>query len=109
MLKSTGIDGDGCLGVYERKNSNGSVRRVPYINLTGSRSICLQLKSFLEKELGEEMPPSIVFYKKSYMFMVSDHRAVRAIKLLYSDCTIALERKLRKALEIIEEFQDTLN
>jgi hypothetical protein len=53
------------------------------------------------------MPPNIVFYKKSYLFMVSDHRAVKAIKLLYNDCTIALERKLRKALEIIGEFQHT--
>jgi uncharacterized protein YydD (DUF2326 family) len=40
--------------------------------------------------------------------MISDHRAVKAIKLLYSDCTIALERKLQKALEIIEEFQDAI-
>jgi len=38
--------------------------------------------------------------------MLSDHCAVKAIGLLYSGCTIALERKLRKAYEILEEFKD---
>src|SRR5207247_703702 len=99
------IDGDGSLGVYVRKNLNGSIRRVPYLSLTGSKNLCMQLRSFLEKELGEPMPPNIIFYKRSYLFMLSDHRAVKAIELLYSGCSIALERKLRKALEILEEFQ----
>jgi NUMOD3 motif len=98
------IDGDGCLGVYVRKNSNETSRRVPYISITGTKTICLQFRSFLEKEICEPMPPGI-FYKKSYLFMLSDHRAVKTIKLLYSDCTIALNRKLQKALEIMEEFQ----
>ena len=101
------IDGDGSLGVYERKNMNGTIRRVPYISVTGSKIVCLQFRSFLQKELCEPMPPSVIFYKKSYLFMLSDHRAVKAVKLLYSDCTIALERKLQKALEIMEEFQYT--
>jgi len=83
---------------------NGIVRRVPYFSLTGSKTVCLQLKSFLEKELDEPMPPNIVFYIRSYLFMVSDLRAVKSIKLLYSVCTIALERKLQKAFEIMEEF-----
>lgn len=50
------IDGDGSLGVYERKCFNGSVRRIPYINITGSRNVCSQFKTFLEKEIGEPMP-----------------------------------------------------
>jgi hypothetical protein len=99
------IDGDGSLGVYERKNLNGTIRRVPYISLTGTKIVCLQFRSFLEKELCERMPPSVIFYKRSYLFMLSDYRAVKAINLLYSDCTIALERKLQKALKIMEEFQ----
>ncbi|MGB6531451.1 MAG: hypothetical protein WA323_06155 [Candidatus Nitrosopolaris sp.] len=82
----------------------GTIRRVPYISITGTKIICLQFRSFLKKEL-ESMPPSITFYRKSYLFMLSDHRAVKAIKLLYSDCTIALKRKTQKALEIMEEFQ----
>ncbi|MFL6398808.1 MAG: hypothetical protein ACJ72J_04415 [Nitrososphaeraceae archaeon] len=99
------IDGDGSLGIYVRKNLNGGVRRVPYITITGTKNVCLQFKIFVEKELGEPMPPNVVFYKKSYLFMVEGRRAVKAIKLLYSDCTVALERKLIKAREIIEEFQ----
>ena len=100
------IDGDGSLNVYVRKNLNGSVRRVPYITVTGTKNVCLQFKSFLEKELGEPMPPNVVPYKKSYLYMVEGRRAVKAIKLLYSDCTVALERKLMMAREIMEEFQE---
>ena len=39
------IDGDGSLGVYKRKCLNGSVRRIPYITITGSRHVC-NLKPF---------------------------------------------------------------
>ena len=99
------IDGDGSLGVYERKNMNGTIRRIPYISVTGDLIVCLQFRSFLQKELREPMPPSVIFYKKSYLFMLFDHRAVKAIKLLYSNCTMILERKLQKVIEIMEEFQ----
>ena len=98
------IDGDGSLGIYVRKYSNGGTRKVPYIALTGTKTVCLQFKSFLEKELGEPMPPNVVPYKKSYQYMVHDYRAVKAIELLYSNCTVALDRKLIKAKKIIDEF-----
>jgi len=61
--------------------------------------------AFLEKHLGEPTPPNVVSYKKSYLFMISDHRVIKAIKLLYNGCTIALERKLQNAHAIIQEFQ----
>ncbi len=99
------MDGDGSLGVHVRKDSG---RRVPYISLTGSKKICFQFKTFLEKKIGEPMPKKIIPSKKSYLFMVSDQRAVKAIKLLYSNCTIALERKLQKANAIQEEFQGSV-
>jgi hypothetical protein len=38
------IDGDGSLGVYERKCLNGSVRRIPYINITGSRNALILIQ-----------------------------------------------------------------
>lgn len=37
--------------------------------------------------------------------MLSDRRAVEAVKLLYSGCTIASDRKLRKALDMIDEYE----
>jgi hypothetical protein len=54
---------------------------------------------------GEPMPPRSFFHRNSYGYMVSDRRAVKAIKLLYHGCTIALDRKLRKALDMIDEYK----
>jgi hypothetical protein len=36
------IDGDGSLGIHVRKDSG---RRVPYINITGGKTVCLQFKA----------------------------------------------------------------
>jgi hypothetical protein len=97
------IDGDGSLGVYNRKNRNGTIRRVPHISLTGTMNICTQFRDFLKREVGI-MSKKIVRSRNSYQFMVSDHSALKAIKLLYNDCTIALDRKLIKANRFIENF-----
>jgi NUMOD3 motif-containing protein len=97
------VDGDGYIAIYPRKTSNGTVRPIPYISLTGNLYICLQFKAFLEHQIGLSMP-DIVPYKNSYQISVSDHRAVRAIKLLYEDCAVALDRKLKVAKKILETF-----
>jgi hypothetical protein len=102
------IDGDGTLDIYVRKNSNGTTRKIPYISLTGSSNICLQFKTFLEKELQQSMP-AVISNKNSYLFHVSDHRAIKIIKLLYEHCTIALDRKLSTAHNLMESFQITDN
>jgi hypothetical protein len=102
------IDGDGSFNVYPRKNLNGTIRKIPYISVTGSRNICLQFRTFLERELGEPMP-STYSYRNSYAFTVSDSRAVRAIRLLYSGCTIALDRKVRRAYEILGAYEHHQN
>lgn len=94
------IDGDGTLGLYNRINCNGTVRRVPYISLTGNHNICRQFRDYLQKHL-EPMPHKIIPSKRSYLFMVSDHRAIKAIKLLYDDCSVALDRKLKQADTVI--------
>jgi hypothetical protein len=98
------IDGDGHLGVYLRKTLMGITRPVPYISVTGNFYLCLQFRAFLENALGTLMP-NIVSSKRSYSFSVSDHRALKAIKLLYKDCTVALDRKLGTAKKIMESFE----
>ena len=99
------ITGDASLGVYPRKNLNGTIRMIPFISVTGSRNICLQFRTFLERQLGEPMPPIIISYRNSYAFMVSDSRAVRVIKLLYGRCILALDRKVRRAYEILDKYE----
>ena len=102
------IDGDGHLGVYPRKTSVGTIRPIPYISVTGNLYLCNQFKSFLESALNLSMP-NIVASKKSYAFSVSDHRALKAIKLLYEGCIVALERKLAIANKIMISFEVIAN
>lgn len=98
------MDGDGTLGIYQKKTFNGSTRLVPYISLTGNLYICHQFKAYLEHQIGLPMP-RINPNKNSYLFSVSDHRAVRAIKLLYENSTVALDRKLRIANTISDSYK----
>jgi hypothetical protein len=98
------IDGDGHLGIYLRRCKNGSLRPIPYISLTSNLNVCLQFKAFLEKSLGFLMP-NIVPDKKSYQLWISDHRALRVITLLYTNCGLALDRKLADAQNIMNSFQ----
>jgi hypothetical protein len=97
------IDGDGSLGIYPRKRKDGSFRLIPCISLTSNLYVCLQFKVFL-KSFRLSMP-SVVPYKKSYQLWISDHRALRAITLLYANCTLALNRKLAMARNIMNSFQ----
>jgi hypothetical protein len=98
------IDGDGNLGIYLRRHRDGSFRPLPYISLTSNLNVCLQFKAFLEKSLGLPMPNPIP-YRNSYLFWISDHRALRAITLLYINCALALDRKLASARNIMNSFQ----
>jgi hypothetical protein len=98
------IDGDGHLGIYLRRRKEGSLRPIPYISLTCNLNVCLQFKAFLEKSLGFLMP-NIVPDKKSYQLWISDHRALRAIGLLYANCSLALDRKLADARNMMNSFQ----
>jgi hypothetical protein len=98
------IDGDGSMGIYPRKTSIGTVKPIPCISLTCGLHVCLQFKTFLENTLGLPMP-NIYPIKNSYVFTVHNHRAVRAIKLLYDGCTVVLDRKLEIAKKIMNSFK----
>lgn len=89
------IDGDGSIGIYQNR---------PTIQLTGSLHVCLQFKAFLENQLDLPMP-NVAPYKNSYKFSVSNHRADGAIRLLYENCTVALDRKREIAKRILNAFQ----
>jgi hypothetical protein len=92
------------VGINLKKITGEAVRSVPYISITGNLYVCLQFRAFLEHQIGLSMP-NIVPYKNSYQFSVSDHRAVRAIKLLYENCNMALDRKLKFAKTILDSFE----
>lgn len=98
------MDGDGNIGIYPKRIRGGKIRSIPKIQLTGSLHSCLQFKAFLENQLDMPMP-NVVPNKNSYTFSVSDHRAVRVIKLLYDNCTVALDRKLEIPKRIMNSFQ----
>ena len=42
------------------------------------------------------MPPRFFFYRNSYGYMISDRRAVKAIKLLYQRIYDSFESKTKK-------------
>lgn len=98
------VDGDGHLGIYLRKRKDGSFRPLPYISLTSNLYVCSQFKEFLEKSLHLPMPYHVPD-KRSFQLSISDHRALKAITLLYANCTLALDRKLVLARNIMNSFQ----
>jgi uncharacterized protein (DUF433 family) len=88
------VDGDGCLPANPKK-------RRYLIALYGSSFITTQFAAFIS-ELTETMPP--VPYKDGniYALRLYGVRAMRVIDALYSNCTIALPRKLERAERILE-------
>jgi hypothetical protein len=57
------IDGDGSLGYYERKCLNASARRVPYINITGSKHIC-SIQNFSRERDRKTHAPKVVLLQE---------------------------------------------
>jgi uncharacterized protein len=52
--------------------SDGTIKNIPYISLTGSLRVCLQFKAFLEKTLDRPMPmPYLIPNKNSYSFTIT--------------------------------------
>jgi hypothetical protein len=98
------IDGDGSIGIYPRKLSNGGVRYVAWLSLIGSINLVTQFKAFLRCYLQQEVPNIFPAKLNSEVYGISlgDKRAVEAIRLLYDRSSIALERKLERARSILE-------
>ena len=102
-MKTIGvIDGDGWID-----NSNGKDDG-DKISLTGSYDLLSQLKTFIETSI----PKSTVKIKQEgrYYRLYTYSRTARAVaKLLYNGCSIALERKLSKALGLIQLYPLTFS
>ena len=95
------IDGDGC--VTHNNQDNHAV-----ITLSNGPDLCTQFINYIELVIG--VPVSKNYPKKregrdSYIVGLYSQNAYKVIKHLYSDCTIALDRKLAKAQEIISLYE----
>ena len=91
------IDGDGT--VYFRK-TNGVVKN-QQINLCGASTDLLQQFLAFVRTIYPSCKVKMRQAKGCYAVQINGRPAVSVISCLYGDCTIALERKLAKAQEII--------
>lgn len=82
------IDGDGSLTVCNKK--------YPVINLSGSQFICQQFVDYV-KTIVPKCFAKVHPTKTIYGFATSGQYAIEIIKTLYSNCNVALDRKLKKA------------
>ena len=88
------FDGDGCL-----KNRDGT--EGDRMVLTGSNDLCAQFEEFIKKNIPNARVTVRKVRQYSKLYIYSD--TARAVaKLIYSDCKIALERKLVKARRMFQ-------
>jgi hypothetical protein len=91
------IDGDGTVA----KSSDADA----LLSLCGSRALMLQFATFVAKQTNTK-PPTL--YKQGHIFIVKLYgkRAAFIAELLYSGCSVALQRKLENAERIIQRQRD---
>lgn len=95
------VDGDGYVS-----NRIGRYGRHPVIGLVGAKPLLRQFRKFimtLTKTNVRVQPLHSI-----WSVCVSCHVAVPVIEALYSDCTIALDRKLTTAQQAIVEYREIL-
>jgi len=84
------IDGDGCIGVY-----NGQT----ILHLAGSQELLTQFKNYVRFICPDSR--ANVNKLRSIKQIRIVRQAAKLIENLYSDCSVSLDRKLKKAREII--------
>jgi hypothetical protein len=88
------FDGD---GYFKNKDGKDGDRMV----LTGSNDLCAQFEEFIEKNIPNARVTIRTVLRYSKLYIYSD--TARAVsRLLYSDCKIALNRKLVKARKMFQ-------
>ena len=85
------IDGDGCIGIYNR----------PIINLCGSRDLLEQYAAFARQEVGLMFRAKVRTVGKYCVFVLGSNNARIMAEHLYADCRVALARKLHSANRLI--------
>lgn len=91
------IDGDGCLGLYY--SSPTRPNKDPLLQLYGAKPLMEQFLAFVKTHIKTKAtvrPAGTIF-----QISLKSAPALKIIKLLYKDCTLALSRKHRKALEML--------
>ena len=76
------IDGDGCLGIYRNK---------PRLQLVGSKSLLSQFKDFAQAHI--DTMASVRPVNSIFQFTLIHFKATAVASLLYSNCSVALDRK----------------
>ncbi len=97
------VDGDGWVGISRRSSGNRKNRDDPRICLCGSHDMLEQWSAFV---CGITACKGSVVRAGASIWQcgAQGRHAVRVINALYSDCHVALPRKLNSAKKIIERF-----
>lgn len=95
------VDGDGCLGIYKL-----DCRDMPKVTLIGSKDLMTQFSEFVAGQIPG-LKPSVRSKDDCgilWQVAVNGRYARSLADILYSDCSVALPRKLAKAREIMAKF-----
>ncbi len=87
------VDGDGC--VYVGKN-------LASISLCGTEAVCRDFKKFVGTE------NRLHLHNGSYYYYVNNRQAGALSKLMYSNCSVALDRKLKSAERLCQRYDLTV-
>ena len=92
------VDGDGSVFVTT-KGPKGRQHEYPFVQLCGSVDLVAQFSDYIEKLVGAR--PTMHFARTMPFVCISSLRAQRVISELYSDCCVALDRKLESATKCL--------
>lgn len=97
------MDGDGCIMVWQNEASSGKRIIRPKLKLAGTRALMEQFIAFARMVLPEECKLSIYDKNEGNVCTVgiAGKHAIEMTRHLYADCTIALDRKQDRALEML--------
>lgn len=88
------VDGDGSIGIYNNK---------PNLQFySASYELALQFNNFIKSKIPTYGGNITNNKSGGYNVKLNSNQAIKLVKILYEDCSIALDRKLKTANKIIE-------